>query len=464
MGSMRALLAGSVVAGVLLFASCSRDYGFFDAGAADASDVTVTSDVGNDATDPTDGTTTDAGDSSVATLTQRTIATNTQFIGASYSCAVVDGGVSCWGADEYGQLGRGGDASTRQPGASDPNPASVAGPDGGFLDQVRGVSLGSTHACALRGDRVLCWGDDGTGQLGNKTQRRYNARPLTVRPAAPLDKVTELVCNGDSCFVTTSTGTVIAWGSNEGFQLTEVADGIDTALPIELQSLAGARTLGMGRYHACAVTSTGEVSCWGLNNFRQTGQAANESCTTTSTFPCTRTPKKVTGLSNIVELAASEDHSCARAASGEVRCWGRASFGQLGVDPTTVTTQCPIGDAGTTPCTEEPRVAFSGAERLAVGGHISCALKAGEVWCWGSDAAGQRGQGVDNETTPFPVAVKVKRTGPVDLTGVVDIAAARTHCCAITQSHEVWCWGEDLEGGIGPGPSHAYVARRVLPP
>jgi alpha-tubulin suppressor-like RCC1 family protein len=79
---------------------------------------------------------------------------------SSYSCAVTSGGgVKCWGANGYRQLG---DGSTQ----SSAIPVDVVGLDSG----VTAVATASDHACALTiGGGVKCWGDNGDGQLGDGT-------------------------------------------------------------------------------------------------------------------------------------------------------------------------------------------------------------------------------------------------------------------------------------------------------
>ena len=78
-------------------------------------------------------------------------------VGDGFTCAVRDAAAWCWGANPSGQLG---DGST----LDRYSPVQVAGAGSGILR----VSAGGTHACAVKNDgRVVCWGADTKGQLGD---------------------------------------------------------------------------------------------------------------------------------------------------------------------------------------------------------------------------------------------------------------------------------------------------------
>jgi alpha-tubulin suppressor-like RCC1 family protein len=79
--------------------------------------------------------------------------------GSDHTCAVRDGGVvSCWGANDSGQLGN---AATED----SPVPVEAAG-----LERVTTLTAGRAHTCALAGtapdQEAWCWGANGFGQLG----------------------------------------------------------------------------------------------------------------------------------------------------------------------------------------------------------------------------------------------------------------------------------------------------------
>jgi alpha-tubulin suppressor-like RCC1 family protein len=84
----------------------------------------------------------------------------------------------------------------------------------------------------------------------------------------------------------------------------------------------------------------------------------------------------------VTELVAGGYHTCARLGDGALRCWGSNGAGQLG-DGSTVDRRVPTPVAGLAP-----------ARQLAAGREHSCALLADDsVWCWGKQRGATLGTG-----------------------------------------------------------------------
>lgn len=93
--------------------------------------------------------------------------------GSSHACAIVSRVLSCWGANDSGQLG---DGTTKDSAV----PLKVKG----LSKNVTAVSAGGNHTCAIDSGVLKCWGDNSQGQLGNGTQND-SPKPVNVRGVTP---------------------------------------------------------------------------------------------------------------------------------------------------------------------------------------------------------------------------------------------------------------------------------------
>src|SRR5262249_20123244 len=151
-----------------------------------------------------------------------------------------------------------------------------------------------------------------------------------------------------------------------------------------------------GYQHTCAVTSAGNVKCWGYNGRGELGNGTTNSTTGNAT-PTLVQDAAGTALSGIKDVAVSASHSCALTNTGGAACWGDDLSGQLGRGSSTSLPQPRAADV----------VGLSGnIAALAIGNTHSCALISGSgVKCWGSNIYGQVGDAAStgNHLAPFDV-------------------------------------------------------------
>jgi alpha-tubulin suppressor-like RCC1 family protein len=188
---------------------------------------------------------------------------------------------------------------------------------------------------------------------------------------------------------------------------------------------------GAAAGHKCAVLRTGQVLCWGANEYGQLGLGT----TSKEEF----VPLTVTGVTDAVDVAVGGFHTCILRAGGTVQCMGRNHLGQLG-DGTATDRSTPVdvlNSAGTSPLT--------GVTRISLGELSTCAAANASALCWGRDA-GLNDAGVDEITRTLPVTV-------AGVSGVVDVAAGNYSACVLTNAGKVQCWGANMSGVLGIGSS-----------
>lgn len=302
--------------------------------------------------------------------------------GFSHTCAVVDGGVQCWGANFNGQLGNNSTAESHVP-----VPVISAG------SGATAVYASDVHTCAVIDGGVQCWGNNLNGQLGNNS----TVNSLVPVQAIPAGSGATQVTGGlyQSCAVVG--GGVQCWGYNGSGQLGNNSTN-DSHVPVQTVAAGSSVTdLSSGFEHTCAVMSGG-VKCWGLND---QGQVGNNS-TTNALAPV----QIVAPGSNASSVAAGDHHTCA-VASGGVQCWGLNNRGQYGND-NTANSRVPV----------QAIAAQSGMTAVAAGSSHTCAVANGGVQCWGFNGSGQIG---DNSTTERHVPTQAIRAVPLSLHGGIDV-------------------------------------------
>ena len=316
-------------------------------------------------------------------------------VGGGHACALVNGGVVCWGATTAASANR---AAT---------PMIVIGLTG----TAAALSAGQSHTCALMADGgVKCWGSNSAGQLGNPAAGAGTLNPVTVlnQDNSPLTGIISLAAGANHTCAVTSNGRVKCWGSNSSGQLGNPGVGGGSQTAVEVQTGANGAPLGdaiavtAGETHSCAVQWSGQAACWGSNAAGQLGQPAvgGSSARAVRVVIVPNGPP----LMDIVSLAAGGAHTCALIAGGTVKCWGSNTAGQLGA-PGGASAPTPVEVTGLT----------SGAVALAAGAQHTCALLGtGGVTCWGSNSDGQLGSAGAGGATPTTVSgltLPVAQTG-----------------------------------------------------
>jgi alpha-tubulin suppressor-like RCC1 family protein len=232
-----------------------------------------------------------------------------------HTCGItVEGRAYCWGSNSWGSLGGGLSAS------QSPTPVLVAG-----NATFRSITAGADHACAVTTANVAyCWGNGDWRQLGTGSST-YSSTPVAV--AGGLSFATITAGSAFTCGVSSTNGAAYCWGANA---LGQTGDGqkinygnVFVATPQAVVGGLAFKSVSLGSEYACGVTTTGQGYCWGSNNNGKlgAGQATIDSST----------PVAVAGGLAFRSISAGFSHACGVTTSDAVYCWGANGSGQLGV-------------------------------------------------------------------------------------------------------------------------------------
>ena len=283
-------------------------------------------------------------------------------------------------------------------------PAAEAALSDGF-DQI---DVGFSHTCGISTvDELFCWGTGNEGQLGNGTGGPLTqAVPLLIPPPATK-----------------------TWAS-----------------------------VTTGGYHTCALVSTGEAYCWGVDQWGQLGNGP------ALADPVQPAPSPVAAPVGVTwaQLSAGARHTCGISTVGSAYCWGADDKGQLGNGATT-------GDQSSPTLVPAPggaswsKIHAAGPDTNNFGGQQTCAVTtAGAGFCWGDDSEGQLGNGATtgDQASPSPVSTPG---------GVIwsKITTGLKHTCGVSTTGAGYCWGagQSVQLGIGlPAPSSVTTPTAVVTP
>ena len=347
--------------------------------------------------------------------------------GSTHTCGLTPSGEAwCWGDNTRGALGDGTEAVRTAP-------VRVAG-----ALRFASISAGRNVTCGVTLDQAAyCWGSGATGQLAQLAPERCGAdqemcarQPLRI----PTLRVTAIAAGVRHVCAIDTTGTAYCWGFNYLGEVGSTEYGTIQFGPRRVESPAVFIAIGAGDAYTCARTAPGRVYCWGAAGRGEIGRQGAP-CSSVYIFVnfCSPTPAPVNSAATFTALAVGTSHACGITTSGALLCWGDNGQGQLGTRgfinaEAPVSAQGPmtfsaISAAGAATCGTPvtgssvcwglnqwgklgigQRLELSTAPREIVGGrryaafaasegHV-CALTAdGATYCWGLGTQGQLGAG-----------------------------------------------------------------------
>ena len=339
--------------------------------------------------------------------------------GLNHTCGYIDGVFSCWGDDTYHQLGRG---KVITSGLSCSNVSSLGQSCSNLgcklVDSCNSLTIQSdcqAAGCSFNAEIVMC-----SGSAPNSCQGSSVYTCESIASSTDCSAVSSCQWDSNSCLTKNSnfsssgnrvssvmgltgyvsesslkyntslaiiSGDIYCWGYNESSVCGVANKNIFT--PIKNPALTiSAIDVSLGKDHACAVTSSGFVSCWGANDAGQLGRGS------ISPIPIAAN-QDLTTISGIKAVKSGDKFSCALTLTGQVYCWGANNIGQLGQGATSLYISSPQLVSG-----------VSNIAELTVSGSHACAATAiNTVKCWGSNTYGEIAQPLTLQYSATPVSV-----------------------------------------------------------
>jgi len=377
-------------------------------------------------------------------LTANMITESRLALGYKHSCFISeDQTVSCWGSNQYGQLGHGKKTQAEVEDEISNNdkfpteeekeeliknlysskPIKVRNSNKTAITGAIKISASENHTCALlEGGNVKCWGSNSNWQLGNtelNTQSKKASSTAVDVNVADLQGVKAIsisVGNTYSCALLEA-GYIKCWGNRPNGFSTSNLSAITDKGPIQLATASA---------HACAVVENNKIQCLGNSDDGKLGHTHN-------------TEQVVTDIDNALLVSSKGDHSCALLDNGRVRCWGYNLKGQIG-----------NGDGGSAISTvkipDTNVIQLSEVVSLSSGEQYNCAVTlGGQVKCWGNNDNGQLGF-TSTGSYKRQFSPRVAASG---ISTAIEVSVSQYHSCARLNNDDIYCWGQNDLGQLG---------------
>ncbi|KAG9492304.1 hypothetical protein GDO78_000687 [Eleutherodactylus coqui] len=343
---------------------------------------------------------------------------------ASESATTIRTKVFVWGLNDKDQLGGLKGSKIKVPSFSETLSAlNVVQVAGGSKSLFAVTAEGKVYAC----------GEATNGRLGLGISS--GTIPIPRQMTALSNYVVKKVAvhsGGRHAMALTVDGKIFSWGEGDDGKLGHFSRmNCDKPRLVEALKSKRIRDIACGSSHSAAITSSGELYTWGLGEYGRLGHGDN----TTQLKP--KMVKVLLGHRVIQVACGSRDaQTLALTDEGLVFSWGDGDFGKLGRG----------GSEGCNVPQNIERLNGQGVCQIECGAQFSLALtKSGVVWTWGKGDYFRLGHGTD---------VHVRKPQVVEgLRGkkIVHVAVGALHCLAVTDTGQVYAWGDNDHGQQGNG-------------
>jgi len=365
-------------------------------------------------------------------------------LGGRFSAIITtDGRLLIWGDNDFGQLGDGTTINKLTP--IDITDQFNLEPN----EKIISISLGASISSAITSsNRVFTWGRNLYGELGDgTTEHRFTPVDITENfDLAPEEIITQIFLGWENGSAISSLGRVFTWGLNNHGQL---GDGTTSSklIPTDITSQFDLNldetviSIALAWLHSSAITSSGRIFTWGSNSYGQLGDGT----TSTKLIPTDITLKfSLDSEEKIIDISLRGYNSSAISSFGRVFTWGANQFGQLG-DGTTTNKLVPTDITSQFALDLDEKIT-----NISIGwDYAALTTSLGIIFTWGSNGTGQLGDG-SNTTRLVPTDITHQFSLNEDETFIM-LNLSGTTSSIITSLNRFFIWGENAYGQAGDG-------------
>jgi alpha-tubulin suppressor-like RCC1 family protein len=309
------------------------------------------------------------------------------------------------------------------------------------------IAAGWQHSIGVTTDNTLWgWGLNTYGQVGD-TSTANRSSPVQVSIASGYSWA-QISANQSATAALTTTGALWTWGINNAGQLgLNIANTVNRSSPVQVGTSSWI-SISTSTNNMYAVDLAYRLFTWGNGAFgalgdNQTVSRSSPALVGTNLETLIVSPVQVGNSSWSMLAATGYMMAGVTSPPAILYAWGVNTYGQLGMaDAVTRSSPVQVIAGPVIPNRSSPVQIASGSwSQVTAGNSFSGAIRSdGMLFMWGINSSGQIGDGTTLNRS-YPVQISTSSW--------VEVGSGTSHAIATMANNSVWTWGNNQYGQLG---------------